>query len=123
VLKLSDYRWPGYESLVRVEAERDSSSRGDSNALKAEVLAARGEAKYRWLQRALAADEAYTLQRSRDIASSLFPHSSQRLLAGPFAVEMLAMLPRLDQEHDVTFHDRVTDSLIQGCAVRTMCSG
>jgi aminopeptidase N len=112
VLKLSEYRWPGYEALVRIEAERDGSSRGDSNALKAEVLAARGEAKYRWVQRAVAADEAFTLQRSRDIASSLFPYSSQRQLAGPFAVEMLAMLPRLDEEHDVTFHDRVTDSLI-----------
>lgn len=112
VLKLSEYRWPGYESLVRVEAERDRSSLGESNALKAEVLAARGEEKYRWMQRAVADDEAFTLQRSRDIVAGLFPYSSQRQLARPFAVETLALLPSLDAAHDVTFHDRVTARLI-----------
>jgi aminopeptidase N len=112
VLKLSEHQWPGHAQLARAEARRDHSSIGKSNALRAEVLAARGEAKYRWMQTAITEDENYTLRRSRDIAGSLFPYSSQRRLAEPYAVEMLAQLPRLNDQHDIVFHHRVTRLLV-----------
>jgi aminopeptidase N len=112
VLKLSEHRRPGHEELARIEVDRDRSSIGKSNRLKAEVLAARGEEKYRWMQAAIENDENFTLQRSRDIVGSLFPSSSQRQLAEPFAVEMIAQLPAIDAEHTVTFHDRVTSMLL-----------
>ena len=112
VLKLNEHRWPGHEELTRAEADRDRSSIGQANALRAEVLAARGEAKYCWMQSAVTRDEHYTLQRSRDIVASLFPQSSQRPLAEPFALEMIAQLPDLDERWDVVFHDRVTRFLL-----------
>ena len=112
VLKLAEYKWPGYEALVAVEAERDGSSIGDENVVRAEVLSARGEGKSQWMQKATAKDEDYNLRRSRTIVGSLFPYSSQRSMAEPFAVEMLAQLPALDKVHDVTYHDRVTSAML-----------
>ena len=112
VLKLNEHRRPGHQALAKVESERDKSSIGEENAVRAEVLAARGESKYTWMQKATDAGEDYSLRRSRTIAGSLFPYSSQRGLAEPFAVEMLAQLPKLDREHDSYFHDRVTTMLM-----------
>ncbi len=112
VLKLNEHHWPGHVELADAEAQRDSSSIGKENAVAAEVLAARGEDKYGWMQTATDAGETYSLRRSRTIAYSLFPYSSQRALAEPFAVEMLAQLPRLDEQHDSNFHDKVTVSLL-----------
>ena len=108
VLKLNEFRFGNYAERVLAEAERDPSSIGASAALKADVLAARGEDKYEWMRSAIAADDSFTLQRSRDIVAGLFPWTSQRHLAEPFAVELLAQLPTVDAAHDVTFHDRVT---------------
>jgi aminopeptidase N len=112
VLKLNEHRWPGHRELARAEAKRDTSSIGKANAMRAEVLSARGEAKYRWMQSAITRDDAYSLERSRDIVASLFLRSSQRQSAEPFAVEMIALLPELDQQWDVVFHDRVTRYLL-----------
>ena len=68
--------------------------------------------KYKWLKEATEVDEEFSVQRSRTIASGLFPYSSQRGLAGPFAVEMIAQLPALDDAHNSTFHDNVSYFLI-----------
>ncbi|MDJ0878816.1 MAG: aminopeptidase N [Halieaceae bacterium] len=112
VMKLSEHLWPGYEALLVAELEQDGSSRGKENAVRAEVLSARGEGKYQWMVEAIDSGDAYSLRRSRTIASGLFPYSSQRGLAEPYAVEMLAQLPRLDREHDTNFHDKVTYQLM-----------
>ncbi len=112
VMKLSEHLWPGHEALAAAELARDGSSRGKENAVRAEVLSARGEDKYHWMTEAMDAGETYSLRRSRTIASGLFPYSSQRSLAAPFAVEMIAQLPTLDRAHDTTYHDRVTYSLL-----------
>ena len=80
--------------------------------MRAEVLAARGEAKYKWMMEATRVDDEFSLQRSRTIASGLFPYSSQRGLAASFAVEMVAQLPVLDETHNSTFHDNVSFFLI-----------
>ncbi|MEE4191154.1 MAG: aminopeptidase N [Halieaceae bacterium] len=112
VMKLSEHLWPGHQALVAAELARDGSSRGKENAVRAEVLSARGESKYQWIARATESGEDYSLRRSRTIVAGLFPSSSQRALAEPYAVELLAQLPRLDREHDTTFHDRVTYHLM-----------
>jgi aminopeptidase N len=112
VLKLNEHLWPGHRELAVLEADRDRSSIGQENTVRAEVLSARGEAKSRWLDKATRADDQYSLRRSRTIVAGLFPYSSQRNLASPFAVEMMAQLPRLDEEHNTTFHDNVTALLM-----------
>ena len=112
VLKLNEHLWPGHRELAVLEADRDRSSIGEENAVRAEVLSARGEAKSRWLEKATRLDDEYSLRRSRTIVAGLFPYSSQRRLAEPLAVEMLAGLPRLDEEHNTTFHDNVTALLM-----------
>jgi hypothetical protein len=112
VLKLNEHLWPGYQALAAAEARRDGSSIGEENAVRAQVLSARGENKYEWLEKATRAGDEYTLRRSRTIVAGLFPYSSQRALAEPFAVEMIAQLPKLDQNHNTDFHDRVTENLM-----------
>ncbi|MEP5763616.1 MAG: aminopeptidase N [Halieaceae bacterium] len=112
VMKLSEHRWPGNAELARAELQRDDSAIGEENAVRAQVLSARGEGKYLWMQKAIASDETFNLRRSRSIVGSLFPYSSQRALAEPYAVEMLAQLPGLDETHDVAFHNRVTSAML-----------
>lgn len=112
VLKLNEYLRPGHRELAVLEADRDRGSIGQENAVRAEVLSARGEAKYQWMEQATRADDEYSLRRSRTIVGSLFPYSSQRGLAGPYAVEMLSRLPELDGKHDTTFHEYVTALLM-----------
>ncbi len=112
IMKLSEHLWPEHQALAAAELGRDASSRGKENAIRAEVLSARGESKYQWMGKATDAGQDYSLRRSRTIAAGLFPSSSQRSLAAPYAVEMLAQLPRLDREHDTTFNDRVSYQLL-----------
>ncbi|MEM0952807.1 MAG: aminopeptidase N, partial [Pseudomonadota bacterium] len=118
VHKLSEFRQPGYAELVAAEADADSSSLGIENAVRAQVLAARGEEKLAWFEKAMAADENYKLRRSRTIRSALFPYSSQRQLAAPFAEQMVEALPQISAAHDSTFHFKVTQySMPRLCSV------
>jgi len=108
VLKLNEFRRPGCAELAAAEARRDGSAIGEENAVRAQVLAARGDEKMVWFDRAMAADENFVLRRSRTILSALFPYSSQRSLAAPFAERMLDALPAISEAHDSTFHFKVT---------------
>lgn len=108
VRKLSEFRRPGYGELAAAETARDGSALGAENGLKVKVLSAEGEEKWEWLLQAVAADEIYTLQRSRNIQEALFPYSSQRKLMAPFADKFIALLPTMSANHDVVFHDKVT---------------
>ena len=112
IRKLSEFRRPGHQALAEAELKRDSSSMGEDNALIAEVLAADPEQKFEWLQSAVAADENYKLQRSRSILEGLYPYSSQRQMIAPYAEQVLAQLPEVNEAHDVVFHDRVTAGLM-----------
>ena len=112
VLKLNEHQRPGHRELAVLEADRDRSSIGQENAVRAEVLSARGEGKYGWMEKATRADDEYSLRRSRTIVGSLFPYSSQRKLAEPYAVEMLSRLPDINGKHDTTFHEYVTAFLM-----------
>lgn len=111
VMKLNEFTRPHHAALARSEADRDQSSIGKERAVQSMVLAARGDEKMAWMERAVAKDGEYTLRRSRTIQSGLFPYSSQRSLAAPYADRMMAQLPELSERHDVTFHDRVTAGL------------
>jgi aminopeptidase N len=112
VLKLNEFRRPHHAELARVEAERDLSSIGQENAVAALVLAAREGEKVSWMERATTSDEKYSLRRSRTIQGGLFPSSSQRRLAAPFADLMIEQLPVLNKQHTVGFHNRVTAGLL-----------
>jgi hypothetical protein len=112
VLKLSEFRRPHHAELARAEAERDKSSIGRENTVLALVLAARDSEKESWMERAVAKDESYSLRRSRTIQGGLFPYSSQRHMAAPYADLMFEQLPLLSDRHEVGFHDRVTSGLL-----------
>jgi aminopeptidase N len=112
ILKLNEFRRPHHAELARAEAERDSSSIGRENAVLALVLAARDSEKGSWMERAVVKDENYSLRRSRTIQAGLFPSSSQRNMAAPYADLMLEQLPLLSSRHEVGFHDRVTSGLL-----------
>ena len=112
VRKLAEFNRPGYGELIVAEEQRDTSSIGVENAIRARVLASRGEEKWEWLLQVVSTDEALTLQRRRSIQAGLFPSSSQRSMAAPFAERILAGLPQWNQAHDVTFHDNVTRYLM-----------
>lgn len=111
VLKLSEFRTPHHAEIARAEATRDLSSIGQENAVRAVVLAAREGEKWSWMERATAKNEEYSLRRSRTIQAGLFPWSSQRGLAAPYAQRMVDQLPELSERHDVTFHSAVTTGL------------
>ena len=111
VLKLNEFRTPHHAEIARAEAARDRSSIGQENAIQAVVLAAREAEKWSWMERATARDEEYTLRRSRTIQAGLFPPTSQRALAAPYAQRMIDQLPELSARHDVTFHSNVTVGL------------
>lgn len=108
VRKLSEFQRPGYAELAATESTRDSSDLGAENALKVKVLSAAGTEKWEWLLQAVVADENYTLQRSRNIQKALFPYTSQRDLMAPYADDFIALLPTMNANHDVVFHDKVT---------------
>ncbi len=109
--KLNEFARPHSAELARAEAQHDNSSIGQENAVRAIVLAARGEEKWAWMQRAVARDDQYTLQRSRTIQRGLFPYSSQRQLAAPFSDRMIAQLPEVSERHEDVFHKNVTRGL------------
>ena len=112
VMKLNEFTQPHHAALARRELERDPSSIGKENSVRSLVLSARGDEKWMWMERAVAKDEAYTLRRSRTIQRGLFPYSSQRDLAKPFADRMIEQLPELSKRHDVVFHDKITSGLL-----------
>jgi len=112
VLKLAEFRQPGYAALAAREFDRDSSAKGAENALKVRVVSARGDEKWDWLLQLVAADENYTLQHSRTIQEALFPYSSQRKLMTPYAKEFIELLPTMSANHDVVFHDKVTQYMM-----------
>jgi hypothetical protein len=109
--KLNEFARPHSAELARAEAQHDNSSIGQENAVRAIVLAARGEEKWAWMQRAVARDDQYTLQRSRTIQRGLFPYSSQRQLAAPFSDRMIVQLPEVSERHEDVFHKNVTRGL------------
>lgn len=112
VLKLNEFRRPHHAALARAEAKRDNSSIGQENVVAALVLAARDNEKVSWMERATTKDESFSLRRSRTIQGGLFPYSSQRQLAAPYADLMIEQLPVLNDQHTVGFHDRVTAGLL-----------
>jgi aminopeptidase N len=112
VMKLSEFHRPGYEALAEAEATRDGSAIGQENAIRVKVLAARGKEKGEWLQQAVSTDESTTLRRRGTILRGLFPYSSQRHMAAPFADDFIARLPALSEAHAVLIHDRITANLM-----------
>jgi aminopeptidase N len=112
VTKLSEFHRPDFEALADAEAERDGSAIGQEKVIQVKVLAARGEEKGEWLQLAVTTDESITLRRRGTIRRGLFPHSSQRHMAAPFADDFIAQLPDLSEDHAVLIHDRITANLM-----------
>ncbi len=108
VLKLNEFRRPNHAALALAEAEKDGSAIGQENAVRAKVLAARGDDKMMWFDKAMAADEDFSLRRSRTILRGLFPYSSQRSLAAPYAQRMVDAMPAISAAQNSTFHDKAT---------------
>jgi aminopeptidase N len=112
VKKLAEFHRPDYQAMADAELLRDSSAIGQENAIQIQVLAARGKEKGEWLQRVLSTEEGLTLRRRGTILRGLFPYSSQRYMAAPFADDFIAGLPAVNEAHAVLIHDRITANLI-----------
>jgi aminopeptidase N len=112
VKKLAEFHRPDYKAMADAELLRDSSAIGQENAIQIQVLAARGKEKGEWLQRVLSTEEGLTLRRRGTILRGLFPSSSQRHMAAPFADDFIARLPAVNEAHAVLIHDRITANLI-----------
>jgi aminopeptidase N len=112
VKKLAEFHRPDYKAMADAELLRDSSSIGQENTIQIQVLAARGKEKGEWLQRVLSTEEGLTLRRRGTILRGLFPYSSQRYMAAPFADDFIAGLPAVNEAHAVLIHDRITANLI-----------
>ncbi len=115
VLKLSEFQYPDRiraEALVQTELRRDPGSKGQENAMQAEVLAADLQGKMAWLQKATSTGEGYTLRRSELIARSLFQRPSQRAMMASHADELLGQVFQLAGKHDLSFQDSVVVALL-----------
>jgi aminopeptidase N len=112
VKKLAEFHRPDYQAMADAELLNDSSSIGQENTIQIQVLAARDKEKGQWLQRVLSTEEGLTLRRRGTILRGLFPSSSQRHMAAPFADDFIARLPAVNEAHAVLIHDRITANLI-----------
>ncbi len=116
VLLLNRFAYGDYLELAQAEAERDSSARGQRNALGVQASRPDAALKEEWLNNIIERNDAYKLAQLREVMSKLFP-SNQVALRETYADRILTALPKLTQDQG----DRFV-SLYAGYLLPTNCT-
>lgn len=113
VRKLNQFQFGSYENLLNAEIKRDSSDKGNKNAIAAQVVRPDIENKKKWLDIVINHPEKYKLSTASYILGALFP-GSQANLHAKFSTQILAAMPSLNTKAQQAYVSSFSGNLAPG---------